>query len=203
MIFGNVIETQICCFSDFCWVVKILAIVILPVLIFPPQESYMYKDPITEFVECLYVNFDFDSAQKKLRECEAVSKHRKNRTNIITHFTFSPQNVRSHQSWLIVSLCEDIVIHWRLLICVSLARSFTWSTVVNSISSHVIQSDLLLVHTPLLHFSYLLKFRIGPAQTMVVYALHHIGRYRGSFGYHMTHRFNQILLWPVIVPSDK
>lgn len=38
-----------------------------------PQESYTYKDPITEFVECLYVNFDFDSAQKKLRECESVS----------------------------------------------------------------------------------------------------------------------------------
>uniref|UniRef100_A0A3B3ST01 Eukaryotic translation initiation factor 3 subunit E n=1 Tax=Paramormyrops kingsleyae TaxID=1676925 RepID=A0A3B3ST01_9TELE len=36
------------------------------------QESYMYKDPITEFVECLYVNFDFDSAQRKLRECESV-----------------------------------------------------------------------------------------------------------------------------------
>lgn len=32
----------------------------------------MYKDPITEFVECLYVNFDFDGAQKKLRECEQV-----------------------------------------------------------------------------------------------------------------------------------
>uniref|UniRef100_A0A3Q4HVG1 Eukaryotic translation initiation factor 3 subunit E n=1 Tax=Neolamprologus brichardi TaxID=32507 RepID=A0A3Q4HVG1_NEOBR len=38
------------------------------------QESYTYKDPITEFVECLYVNFDFDSAQKKLRECESVRK---------------------------------------------------------------------------------------------------------------------------------
>lgn len=37
------------------------------------KESYTYKDPITEFVECLYVNFDFDSAQKKLRECESVS----------------------------------------------------------------------------------------------------------------------------------
>ena len=40
---------------------------------FSPQESYTYKDPITEFVECLYVNFDFDGAQKKLRECESVS----------------------------------------------------------------------------------------------------------------------------------
>ena len=36
------------------------------------QESYTYRDPITEFVECLYVNFDFDGAQKKLRECELV-----------------------------------------------------------------------------------------------------------------------------------
>jgi hypothetical protein len=36
------------------------------------QESYTYKDPITEFLQCLYVDFDFDGAQKKLRECEAV-----------------------------------------------------------------------------------------------------------------------------------
>uniref|UniRef100_A0A671WIE4 Eukaryotic translation initiation factor 3 subunit E n=1 Tax=Sparus aurata TaxID=8175 RepID=A0A671WIE4_SPAAU len=46
------------------------------------QESYTYKDPITEFVECLYVNFDFDSAQKKLRECESVSNHFNNLTSI-------------------------------------------------------------------------------------------------------------------------
>eukprot|EP00794_Sanderia_malayensis_P004693 gene4693-5308_t len=36
------------------------------------QESYTYRDPITEFLECLYVNFDFDGAQQKLRECEQV-----------------------------------------------------------------------------------------------------------------------------------
>merc|ERR1719357_450629 len=36
------------------------------------QESYTYKDPITEFIECLYVSFDFDAAQTKLRECEIV-----------------------------------------------------------------------------------------------------------------------------------
>lgn len=36
------------------------------------QESYQYKDPLTEFVECLYVNFDFGRAQQKLRECEQV-----------------------------------------------------------------------------------------------------------------------------------
>lgn len=36
------------------------------------QETYTYRDPITEFIECLYVNFDFDMAQQKLRECEVV-----------------------------------------------------------------------------------------------------------------------------------
>jgi len=36
------------------------------------QESYTYRDPITEFLEALYVNFDFEGAQVKLRECEKV-----------------------------------------------------------------------------------------------------------------------------------
>lgn len=36
------------------------------------QEQYSYKDPITEFLECLYVNYDFEGAQKKLQECETV-----------------------------------------------------------------------------------------------------------------------------------
>ena len=36
------------------------------------QESYSYRDPVTEFIECLYVNFDFDGAQGKLAECDKV-----------------------------------------------------------------------------------------------------------------------------------
>jgi len=36
------------------------------------QEQYNYRDPITSFVECLLVSFDFDSAQERLRECEMV-----------------------------------------------------------------------------------------------------------------------------------
>lgn len=36
------------------------------------QEQYTYKDPITEFLECLYVNYDFEGAQQKLVECEKV-----------------------------------------------------------------------------------------------------------------------------------
>jgi translation initiation factor 3 subunit E len=37
------------------------------------QEQHSYKDPITEFLECLYVNYDFDGAQQKLMECDQVS----------------------------------------------------------------------------------------------------------------------------------
>jgi translation initiation factor 3 subunit E len=38
------------------------------------QERYTYSDPVTEFLECLYVNYDFEGAQKKLRECEEVRR---------------------------------------------------------------------------------------------------------------------------------
>ncbi|KAG9292943.1 hypothetical protein G9A89_016305 [Geosiphon pyriformis] len=36
------------------------------------QESYEYQDPITEFVESLYVKFDFEGAQLKLKQCDEV-----------------------------------------------------------------------------------------------------------------------------------
>jgi hypothetical protein len=36
------------------------------------QEAYEYNDPITDFVECLFVNYDFDGAQQKLIECETL-----------------------------------------------------------------------------------------------------------------------------------
>lgn len=38
------------------------------------QETYEYQDPVTEFVRALYVDFDFEEAQKKLSEAEAVIK---------------------------------------------------------------------------------------------------------------------------------
>eukprot|EP00095_Tigriopus_kingsejongensis_P006370 maker-scaffold42_size484952-snap-gene-3.29 protein:Tk06370 transcript:maker-scaffold42_size484952-snap-gene-3.29-mRNA-1 annotation:"eukaryotic translation initiation factor 3 subunit e" len=36
------------------------------------EESYTYQDPITSFIEDLYVKFDFNGAQQKLRECANV-----------------------------------------------------------------------------------------------------------------------------------
>lgn len=36
------------------------------------QETYEYQDPVTEFIKALYIDFDFEGAQKKLSEAEAV-----------------------------------------------------------------------------------------------------------------------------------
>ncbi|MCJ1334989.1 eukaryotic translation initiation factor 3 subunit E [Bachmanniomyces sp. S44760] len=36
------------------------------------QEGYEYNDPITDFVKALYIDFDFEEAQKKLIEAEEV-----------------------------------------------------------------------------------------------------------------------------------
>uniref|UniRef100_F1L405 Eukaryotic translation initiation factor 3 subunit E n=1 Tax=Ascaris suum TaxID=6253 RepID=F1L405_ASCSU len=35
-------------------------------------EHHNYSDPVTDFLTCLYVKYDFDEAQKKLRQCEEV-----------------------------------------------------------------------------------------------------------------------------------
>jgi translation initiation factor 3 subunit E len=36
------------------------------------QENYEYNDPITDFIKALYIDFDFEEAQKKLLEAEEV-----------------------------------------------------------------------------------------------------------------------------------
>jgi len=36
------------------------------------QEDHSYSDPVTRFLECLLVNFDFDGAQAQLHQCETV-----------------------------------------------------------------------------------------------------------------------------------
>lgn len=39
------------------------------------QEVYEYQDPVTEFVKALYVDFDFEGAQRKLSEAEAILRN--------------------------------------------------------------------------------------------------------------------------------
>lgn len=36
------------------------------------QEGYEYSDPVTDFVKALYVDFDFEEAQKKLGEADEI-----------------------------------------------------------------------------------------------------------------------------------
>ncbi|KAI9793127.1 MAG: eukaryotic translation initiation factor 3 subunit E [Candelina submexicana] len=36
------------------------------------QEGYEYRDPVTDFIKALYIDFDFQEAQKKLGEAEEV-----------------------------------------------------------------------------------------------------------------------------------
>lgn len=36
------------------------------------QEAYAFSDPVTDFLQCLFVNYDFEGAQKKLAECEGA-----------------------------------------------------------------------------------------------------------------------------------
>lgn len=38
------------------------------------QEGYEYHDPVTDFIKALYIDFDFEEAQKKLIEAEEVLK---------------------------------------------------------------------------------------------------------------------------------
>ncbi|CAJ0946644.1 unnamed protein product, partial [Mesorhabditis belari] len=35
-------------------------------------ERHNYADPVTDFLTCLYIKYDFDEAQQKLRQCEKV-----------------------------------------------------------------------------------------------------------------------------------
>lgn len=36
------------------------------------QESYQTSDPVTDFLRCLFTNYDFDGAQQALQKCEQV-----------------------------------------------------------------------------------------------------------------------------------
>ena len=39
------------------------------------QEGYEYSDPVTDFVKALYIDFDFEEAQKKLGETEEILRN--------------------------------------------------------------------------------------------------------------------------------
>jgi translation initiation factor 3 subunit E len=69
------------------------------------QERYTYSDPITEFLECLYVNYDFEGAQKKLRECEEL---------IVSDFFLGKQT--SENGFVTIPLRDEFMENARLFI---------------------------------------------------------------------------------------
>lgn len=56
------------------------------------QEREIYSDPITGFIECLLVHFDFDSAQEKLKQCAKLRENRPPHltTSFITSRSLAP-----------------------------------------------------------------------------------------------------------------
>eukprot|EP00297_Palpitomonas_bilix_P026293 CAMPEP_0113878004 /NCGR_PEP_ID=MMETSP0780_2-20120614/6425_1 /TAXON_ID=652834 /ORGANISM="Palpitomonas bilix" /LENGTH=154 /DNA_ID=CAMNT_0000864393 /DNA_START=241 /DNA_END=705 /DNA_ORIENTATION=- /assembly_acc=CAM_ASM_000599 len=78
------------------------------------MEKFSYRDPITELLECLYVNFDFDAAQQKLRECEQVLKNDYFLSNCIDDFIENARFIifetycRIHRSMDISMLAEKL-----------------------------------------------------------------------------------------------
>lgn len=36
------------------------------------QEAYEYSDPVTQFLDALYLRYDFDEAQERLAECSEI-----------------------------------------------------------------------------------------------------------------------------------
>uniref|UniRef100_A0A7C8Z1J9 Eukaryotic translation initiation factor 3 subunit E n=2 Tax=Opuntia streptacantha TaxID=393608 RepID=A0A7C8Z1J9_OPUST len=75
------------------------------------QEQYSFKDPITEFLACVYVNYDFDGAQKKMRECEEV----------ILNDPFLGKRVEEG-SYTTVPLRDEFLENARLFICETYCR---------------------------------------------------------------------------------
>jgi translation initiation factor 3 subunit E len=69
------------------------------------QERYTYSDPVTEFLECLYVNYDFEGAQQKLRECEEL---------IVSDFFLGKQT--SENGFVTIPLRDEFMENARLFI---------------------------------------------------------------------------------------
>ncbi|CAO2833310.1 unnamed protein product [Amaranthus hypochondriacus] len=74
-------------------------------------EQCSYKDPITEFLACVYVNYDFDEAQKKLRDCE----------NVILNDPFLGKRVEEG-NYTTVPLRDEFLENARLFICETYCR---------------------------------------------------------------------------------
>uniref|UniRef100_A0A915NXE9 PCI domain-containing protein n=1 Tax=Meloidogyne floridensis TaxID=298350 RepID=A0A915NXE9_9BILA len=76
-------------------------------------ERYNYQDPVTEFLSCLYIDFDFDAAQTKLRECDSAEAERWI-VNLIRNYRIEGAKIDS-QSGQVVMSARPISIHEQVM----------------------------------------------------------------------------------------
>jgi len=113
------------------------------------QEEYAYNDPITEFILCLYVKFDFKKAQDYLAECETVLANDFFLRNYTKEFIENARQIifetfcRIHQCISIDMLAEKLNMNtsdaerW----IVNLIRNARLDAKIDSKRGHVVMSD--------------------------------------------------------------
>merc|ERR1719394_1795844 len=113
------------------------------------QEEYAYKDPVTEFILCLYVKFDFKKAQEMLEKCSTVLENDFFLKNYTEQFIENARQIifetfcRIHQCISIEMLAEKLNMNindaerW----IVNLIKNARLDAKIDSKRGHVVMSD--------------------------------------------------------------
>jgi len=113
------------------------------------QEEYAYKDPVTEFILCLYVKFDFRKAQEMLEKCTTVLENDFFLRNYTEQFIENARQIifetfcRIHQCISIEMLAEKLNMNtndaesW----IVNLIKNARLDAKIDSRRGHVVMSD--------------------------------------------------------------
>jgi len=150
------------------------------------QEEYAYQDPITEFILCLYVKFDFKKAQDYLAECETVLANDFFLRNYTKEFIENARQIifetfcRIHQCISIDMLAEKLNMNtsdaerW----IVNLIRNARLDAKIDCQRGHVIMSDQATnPHQQVLDKTKNLQFRTSLLSTFIDRRL---GKEKGS-----------------------
>ena len=89
---------------------------------------YAYSDPVTELVESLCIQFEFDTAHKKLQECEKVH------TN--THNEYHVGSTNGYCSKKIMHVHRTLCRCWRMIFSLLPVEMNLWRVLVSSYLRH-------------------------------------------------------------------
>jgi len=140
------------------------------------QEEYAYKDPITEFILCLYVKFDFQKAQVYLEECEKVLENDFFLRNYTKEFIENARQIifetfcRIHQCISISRLAEKLNMNekeaerW----IVNLIKNARLDAKIDTKRGHVVMSDHATnAHQQVIEKTKHLQFRTSLLSTFI------------------------------------